>query len=140
MKNEIFDFCWDHEGYKWRGVEWMHTMHFDAFAIHILLIYQIFFILELIIFWICKSSVFSFLFHFGVVRYVVRLPNYYLEDFFYSQWWQHGTNLWFGHKKLLRVLDIYVGIKILEHFSDFTKCLRCISKTFPTKLFTTSGR
>ena len=46
-RSDKFEFCCDQEGFKWRGVDWMHAMHFDAFAIHILLNCHIFFNLEL---------------------------------------------------------------------------------------------
>ncbi len=48
MKNEKNDFCQDQEGHKGSGIYLMQAMHLDVFAIHVLLKYQFFFILELI--------------------------------------------------------------------------------------------
>ncbi len=83
-----------------------------------------FFILELIIFCICKNSVSSF-------YSTLELSGMWwcfwiiIPKIFYSQlvvpilhWLVILT------KKLLHVLGIYVGIKILQHLADFTTCLR----------------
>ncbi len=83
LRSDKFEFCCDQEGFKWRGVDWIHAKHFDIFAIHILFNCHIFIILELMILCICKNSVFSFLFYFGIVTYVVMLPNHHSRDFLF---------------------------------------------------------
>ncbi len=60
------DICNDQEGHKGRGIDLMNTMHFDAFAIHILLRCKIIFLmLELIIFLHLQK----FLLHFFIPRW-----------------------------------------------------------------------
>ncbi len=84
-----------------------------------------FLILELKILCIWKNSVFSFLFHFGIVTYMVMLLNQSSGDFLFTisvddMALTHDSDT----KKLLNVLDFYVGIKILQHLADFKTCLR----------------
>ncbi len=121
-------------GFNWRGVDWIHAMHFDAFAIIILLNCHIFFILELIIILcIFKNSVFSFLFHFGIVTYILLLLNFYSEDFLFTIGGYDMAPTCDSDTKKYYMLETSTSELKISNIWPTLRHVWDMSKTFPTK-------
>ncbi len=126
MKKRKIDICQDQEGHKGRRVDLMHTMHFDAFAIHILLIFKIFFNFG-INFIFAFTKILTFIIPFWDCYRCGDTSKLLFGKFFFSMW-QHDTNKWLRHKQVTPYLgqscQNQIFTKFYQLYDMSETCLR----------------